>query len=249
MTPFNWKCSYCGQSTTITEPNYSNEYVAVSTSLSKYGRVVLVHNAISCPNPDCQELTLEIELRDNRNAEQFHSYPGEILHRKWLVLPNSRAKPLPNYIPNPIRKDYDEACLICKDSPKASATLSRRCLQGIVRDYWNLPKNKRGNLASELNFIKDKLDDDTWDAIDTIRSVGNIGAHMEKNVDVIVEVDPDESDLLIELIETLLEDWYIARHKRQQRNAKAKALGDKKLGERRGVRKNIDSKNGGAETI
>ncbi|HBM7602516.1 hypothetical protein [Enterobacter asburiae] len=47
--------------------------------------------------------------------------------------------------------------------------------------------------------------------------MGNIGAHMEKNIDVIVDVSSDEADLLIEMIEMLIEDWYIARHRKQEK--------------------------------
>ncbi|MEI8253036.1 MAG: hypothetical protein WCG25_04765 [bacterium] len=47
----------------------------------------------------------------------------------WQLLPVSEAKVLPDYIPDPIKQDYYEACRIRDLSPKASATLSRRCLQ------------------------------------------------------------------------------------------------------------------------
>jgi hypothetical protein len=40
---------------------------------------------------------------------------------------------------------------------------------------------------------------------------------MEKDVDVIVDVDPQEAGLLIGLIETLLQDWYVTREERKAR--------------------------------
>jgi hypothetical protein len=99
-------------------------------------------------------------------------------------------------------------------SPKASATLSRRCLQGILRDFWGV---KPGRLVDEINEIRPKVDPLTWDAIEAVRQLGNIGAHMEKDINIIVDVDPDEAKLLIELIETLLREWYIAREERKTR--------------------------------
>ena len=66
------------------------------------------------------------------------------------------------------------------------------------------------------------------EAIDAVRKVGNIGAHMEKDVNVIISIDPDEAQILIELIETLFEDWYMAQEQRKIRFAKVKTLGDKK---------------------
>lgn len=80
-----------------------------------------------------------------------------------------------------------------------------------------------------MNYIKDKLASDTWEAIQTVRSVGDIGAHMEKDVNVIVDVESDEAYLLVQLIETLLEDWYVERHKRLERNARLQKLGEEKL--------------------
>jgi hypothetical protein len=37
---------------------------------------------------------------------------------------------------------------------------------------------------------------------------------MEKDIGVIIDVDPDEAELLVRLIEVLLEEWYIRRYER-----------------------------------
>ena len=127
--------------------------------------------------------------------------------------PSSHALQFPSFIPKAIIVDYEEACLIRDLSPKASATLSRRCLQGIIRDFWSI---KKGRLVDEINAIEDKVDPITWQAIDSVRSIGNIGAHMEKDIDLIIDVEPEEAQLLIGLIEILIKDWYIAKHERQK---------------------------------
>jgi len=85
-------------------------------------------------------------------------------------------------------------------------------LQGIIRDFWQV---KPGWLVNEIEQIKDKVDVDTWKAIDGVRSLGNIGAHMEEDINVIVDVDPNEAQLLVELIEILLKDWYVAREQKR----------------------------------
>ena len=72
------------------------------------------------------------------------------------------------------------------------------------------------------------MDVATWEAIDAIRRIGNIGAHMERDVNTIVDVEPAEAEQLIGLIETLFEDWYITRHEREQRMQSLKALADNK---------------------
>jgi hypothetical protein len=50
-----------------------------------------------------------------------------------------------------------------------------------------------------------------------VRGIGNIGAHMEKDINLVVEVDPGEAQALIELVEMLFEEWYGSRHRRQAR--------------------------------
>jgi hypothetical protein len=40
------------------------------------------------------------------------------------------------------------------------------------------------------------------DATEAVRKLGNIGAHMEKDINVTVDVDPNEASLLTGLVET-----------------------------------------------
>ena len=235
MTSF-YKCPYCGTHTTITGPNYSSDSTPIDKVRSKFGTIAIKHVAIACPNPDCKELALSIVLQNvvfygHNPTQGIARHEEEIRH--FHLLPDSRAKPQPEYVPSAIRSDYEESCKIEHLSPKASAALARRCLQGIVRDYWKIPNSRRGNLGAELSYVKDRIDEDTWEAIQAVRSLGDIGAHMERDVNVIIEVHPREARLLNELIETLIEDWYVARHKRQQRNSDLKAAAATKLTEKR----------------
>lgn len=126
------------------------------------------------------------------------------------IYPESAARQLPAYIPEALCRDYTEACLILRKSPKASATLARRCLQGMIRDFWKV--TGKHSLNQEIDAIKDKVPAAQWTAIDGLRKIGNVGAHMEKDINLIVDVDPDEAEKLLQLIELLMDKWYIARH-------------------------------------
>jgi len=55
--------------------------------------------------------------------------------------------------------------------------------------YWL----KEGRLFDEVAELEGKVDAKTWQAIDSVRHVGNIGAHMEKDVNLIIDVDPEEA--------------------------------------------------------
>ena len=150
------------------------------------------------------------------------------LNTSALLFPASRARTYPDYIPAPIREDYEEACAIEQASPKAAATLARRALQGMIRDFWEV--KGKPNLREEVEALKDipDISSETWEAVDVVRKMGNIGAHMERDINVIVDVEPNEAKALIELIEMLIEEWYVARHERQERLAQVKQIGDSK---------------------
>ncbi|MCI1952026.1 MAG: DUF4145 domain-containing protein [Clostridiales bacterium] len=126
-----------------------------------------------------------------------------------IISPKSLAKHFPNYIPAAIRSDYEEAYLILKESPKASATLSRRCLQGMIHDFWNIHGK---NLNTEISQLHTCVSPTMWKAIDGLRKLGNIGAHMEIEADKVIDIEPDEAEKLLKLIELLIEKWYISRH-------------------------------------
>jgi hypothetical protein len=177
------------------------------------GRRSLLSTFIVCPNPACQQFTLTLKLYLSREGN-FEREELQTVLNEWSLIPNSKAKTFPDYISKVILEDYTEACLIKDLSPKASATLARRCLQGILRDFWGA---KARNLKGEIDSIKDKIEPEVWAAIEAVRTLGNIGAHMEKDINEIIDVEPEEAGMLIELIETLLREWYVAREDRKSR--------------------------------
>lgn len=128
------------------------------------------------------------------------------------IRPKSLAKQYPDYVPSAIRQDYEEAYAIVKLSPKASATLSRRCLQGMIRDFWGIQKSR---LIDEIAELQHKIPAMQWKVLDGVRRIGNIGAHMEKDINLIIDIDPNEAEKLLKLIEQLMEQWYINRHEQE----------------------------------
>lgn len=212
MKSFNWVCPFCNHAATITSSNYSDDTHFFHAD-NKDGALGIYSQVIVCPNESCKEYAITIALRHASKDEYARNRLTGAPLITHAIRPQSNAKVFPSYIPKPIISDYEEACLILKLSPKASATLSRRCIQGIIRDFWNIQK---GTLYEEINELKGKVDDKTWDAIDAVRSIGNIGAHMEKDINLVIDVESEEAELLIGLIEFMLKDCYIARHERDK---------------------------------
>ena len=221
---FNWTCPYCASKTTINSNNFSASENGMTINNAEGYRLIR-NEWIVCPNSDCKKITLTAILYDYQFNSTFREWNRKEKIKHWNLLPNSFAKTFPDYIPEVLRRDYEEAASIIEQSPKASATLSRRCLQGIIRDFWGVSKSR---LVDEINAIEDKVDPLTWKSIDAIRKVGNIGAHMEKDINLIIEVDPQEAYLLLQLIELLFEEWYIHRHERELKLKAIVDLADKK---------------------
>lgn len=48
----------------------------------------------------------------------------------------------------------------------------------MIRDFWGIVQSR---LKDEIDALKDKVDPETWQAIDVVREIGNIGAHVEKD--------------------------------------------------------------------
>lgn len=166
----------------------------------------------SCPH--CKKVSIRIDGGTN-DFQNLHI----------PIYPNSLAKKFPEYIPQAIREDYEESYSILYLSPKASAALARRCLQGMIRDFWGISKSK---LVDAINALQEKVPVSQWKAIDSVRSIGNIGAHMEKDVNVIIEVEPYEAEKLLKLIELLIDKWYIARHDEEELLADIVSIADDK---------------------
>ncbi|PSO28986.1 hypothetical protein C7G41_24205 [Bradyrhizobium sp. MOS002] len=188
---------------------------------------------MACSNLSCRELTLKVSFGEGEWRSGGEFVVPKAIH-KFDLMPAFSFRAQPAYIPAALREDYEEACKIRDLSPKASATLARRCLQGMIRDFCGIAK---ATLDQEIKELRKKLDDRTapsgvthesLDAIDAVRKVGNIGAHMEKDVDLIVGIEPGEAQMLIGLIEMLFREWYVERHDRTNRLATITALAEEK---------------------
>jgi hypothetical protein len=231
----NWTCSFCNRPQTIVEGQRHFSGHSIRLKETKFeGELGIEILATACSNPGCGEVTLRAEFGTGVIGGGRFAVMNKI--DRYVLRPQSAAKPQPDYVPAAIRADYAEACLVKDLSPKASATLARRCLQGMIRDFCGISKSR---LFDEIKELRKQIDGGTADrsithesvnAIDAIRTVGNIGAHMEKDVGLIVDIDPDEAKLLIELIEMLFEEWYIERHDRRLRLERIAALSEAKKG-------------------
>jgi hypothetical protein len=132
-----------------------------------------------------------------------------LTYRTWLAYPKQASRaPLPAEVPDPYRQEYVEACNVLADSAKASAAVSRRCLQMVLRD---VAKVKPSDLSKEIDEVLPKLPSHLAEAIDAIRNVGNMAAHPIKstNTGEVVDVEPGEAEWLLDALEGLFDFYFV----------------------------------------
>lgn len=194
-------CPFCGHAQAFRQTSIKHAtgfYSNISPIPDKFKESSFEVYTLRCSNAQCERIA--VTAINRTSCEQID------------LVPRVTMRHYPDYIPEQIRRDYEEANLILERSPKAAATLLRRCLQGMIHDFWEIHEK---NLNAEISRLKDKVTASQWNAIDGLRKIGNIGAHMEKDVSLIIDIEPDEAKKLLRLIEMLLEKWYITRHEEE----------------------------------
>lgn len=161
--------------------------------------------------------------------------PGHFINGRRLQYLLFRPKgalrpPPPKEVPEAFAADYKEACLVLPDSAQASAALSRRCLQHILRD---VAKVKPSDLAKEIDEVlsNGKLPSYIAESIDAVRNIGNFAAHpiKSKTTGEVVPVEPGEADWNLDVLESLFDFYFVQpetiKRKKDALNTKLKGAG------------------------
>ncbi|MFN8414516.1 MAG: DUF4145 domain-containing protein [Anaerolineales bacterium] len=181
------------------------------------GNEQLVIAYTHCPN--CQKLIVTIE-KINLDHENGNYITGE----EHIVWPISGGRaPAPQEVPNHISSDYNEASAVLQISAKASAALSRRCLQTILREAG---KTKAKDLSAQIDEVIKNLPTNIATNLDAIRNIGNFAAHIQKSqqTGMILDVEPGEAEWNLDVLDSLFDFYYvrpaIEKQKRDELNKK-----------------------------
>jgi hypothetical protein len=218
------KCPHCG---IHFHDNWDSNPLArgnnfVTTSDSEYGMAYWYYRTAICPRR--KDSIIEI-------AKQINN---EVLGHWRQVYPiGANRGPVPKEVPKEIARDYVEACNVLTISAKASAALSRRCLQNILRAHGY----KDRDLAREIDLLLNEADPrkaiplKLRQTVDGIRHFGNFSAHPvdDKTTLQIIDVEPHEVEWCLEIIEDMFEHFYVgpelARNRKAELNAKLRLAG------------------------
>lgn len=175
-----------------------------------------VIQSYECPNPECQRLFMYLLNGKFQSLGQGHltiiykpnGQPD--VRREYLIYPKgSNRAPAPPDVPRELAEDYMEACIVLSDSLKASAALSRRCLQNILKDQGTTKRD----LSDQIEEVLEKKELPTWlaDELHNIREIGNFAAHPNKSkvTGEILQVEPGEAEANLDVLEGLFDFYYV----------------------------------------
>lgn len=170
----------------------------------------------ACEKPIIMLVICLEEITHDHSDEIIHEKKEEIIYPKYRQVPNIEPE-----VPETYGKDFIEAYLVAQISPKASAALSRRILQKIIREEFNI---KKPDLAKEIDeFIKlPGVPTVISQSIDAIRQLGNFAAHPIKsnNTGEIVDVETGEVEWLLEILELLFDFTFVQPKRLEERRQK-----------------------------
>jgi hypothetical protein len=183
-----------------------------------------VYRSAKCPGNQCGEVTIEIGQRLGNSNQISWSQVHPV---------GANRGPVPTEVPSEIAQDYVEACNVLPISAKASAALSRRCLQNML----HAASYKARDLAKEIDLLLNEVDPrkalphKLRETVDAIRNFGNFSAHPidDKTTLQVIDVESHEAEWCLETIEELFEHFYVgpaaAAAKKAALNAKLAAGG------------------------
>lgn len=171
------------------------------------GRVFWASKHMTCPS--CDEIVIWIGKGLVRNSNE-----STIFYDDRLVHPRSaRRVPIGNDVPEQLRDDYREACEVLPISAKASAALSRRILQTILKGQGYPGRDLVRQIEAVLNEsdTTKSLPTSLHKTIDAVRNFGNFSAHpiTEMSSLQIVEVEAEEAEWCLEIVEQLFDHYYV----------------------------------------
>lgn len=149
--------------------------------------------------------------------QQRLSTPGMVVNEgsPVTIWPLSMGRPAaPNDVPDHMRSDYDEASIVLPFSAKASAALSRRCLQSVLAEAG---QTQSKDLDKQIVEVLSKLPSFIAKNLDAVRNIGNFAAHPQKSINTgaILDVEPGEAEWNLDVLDALF-DFYYVRPKQEE---------------------------------
>ncbi len=220
------KCPHCQL-----EVNATFKEINIGYETDVYWQAFVMH----CPNPDCKRIIIDLGKGELVKDSNGNSLRKGIISRTTVMPFTSGRPPAPEEVEELYARDYEEACLTLAQSPKASAALSRRCLQNILREKAGV---KKSNLAKEIDEVIDNrtLTPALAESLLEIKSIANFNIYSTKSTapGEIVDAEPEEAEWMLDVLELMFDLYFVQpaklKAKREALNKKLTDSGKSPLG-------------------
>lgn len=158
-----------------------------------------------CPNPECKRLILFLEV----GRSGIHCWGLGQANKSTLIHPKGFNTPqLPPEVPPASSEQFYEACSVLPYSPRASAALSRMCLQNLLRQVAGV---QPGKLKDELQQIIEsgKLSSTIVQSIHDLYSNSSFLNSENQDCSILHPADQVEASLYINVLYQLFEYYFL----------------------------------------
>jgi Domain of unknown function (DUF4145) len=164
--------------------------------------------AVTCPN--CEGKFL-LHTRFDVLESGERGTATSVDREQFVLWPRTSSRPpVPAEVPEPFASLATEAALILDDSARASAALSRRCLQQLIREKAGAPAS---DLYHEIEWVLDAahLPAHLQEGLHELRTMGNMAAHPNKSTATgdYLEVEPGEAEWGLDVLAGLFDFYFV----------------------------------------
>jgi Domain of unknown function (DUF4145) len=165
----------------------------------------------TCGNPECRQVVAFLRRGKAITGGNLYiatSFRDEVPAR--YIVPMAGERPVDSTVPPDLAQDYREATAVLSISPKASAALSRRCLQSTIRETKGVKKRTLDEEIEEV-IAQGMVSTELAGQLDAVRQIGNFAAHSTKSTTTgeIVDVEPQEAEWNLDVLDGLFDEWFV----------------------------------------
>lgn len=180
--------------------------------------------------PECKEAIIYLKKSPFKRTSAGQWIPTGSPPTERLAEPQSGSRPCPAEVPADLAKDFTEAAAVLSISPQASAALTRRSLQHLLREYAH---TKAKDLADQIDEVISAgvLPSSLSEQLDAVRNIGNFAAHVQKSKHSgeVLPVEPQEAEWNLDVLEELFDHLFVkpakAKARKDELNKKLAAAG------------------------
>ncbi len=222
-------CPYCKNSYNVNhnfvtlnrDKDYGYSYVRQISCLNCIRKFVMYETVRDIDASEAEDLPVDVlnffGITKNDLYDFFSANPDETRFKavkKMFIRPLCPAMSAPIEVNDAeMTRDYNEAAMILEVSPRASAALSRNCLEKLLRKKAPVLDPENLSLMELISYIVDTgaLSSELTTLLHYVLELSSFSATPVKNEHpgVIVDVSLEEAELNLNVLQRLFEVYYV----------------------------------------